>query len=40
MAIDAIHCSLEGMIQEGQALPSDIRSEPRTERLKVSLEVA
>jgi predicted RNase H-like HicB family nuclease len=40
MAEDAIRCALEGLTKEGQALPMDTAKQPRTEKVRVTLQVA
>ena len=40
MARDAIRCALEGMSKENVPFPKDVRKEPRTEKLRVSLKAA
>lgn len=40
MAKDAIRCALEGMAKDGQPIPKDIVRQPKTEKLRVALEVA
>ncbi|MFQ5957049.1 MAG: type II toxin-antitoxin system HicB family antitoxin [Candidatus Brocadiales bacterium] len=40
MAVDAIKCHLEGLAKDGLSIPSDLATEPVTEKVKVNLEVA
>ena len=39
MARDAIRCALEGMAKEKVPFPREISTEPRTEKIRVSLRV-